>query len=150
MNGMEAITAMPWAEFGFPGSLRDKLVAAIVDGTKRSTTSLVVEYEFEQESLPCVGARQVVIDSAGEPVAVIETVAVETAALGSVPWSHVRDEGEGHASTTEWRAGHEVFWHSAEMRDYLEEPAFTVTDGTAVVLERFRVVELLHGGRPVA
>lgn len=36
--------------------------------------------------------------------------------------------------------GREHFWHGVEMREYLQDPAFTVTDGTVVVLERFRLV----------
>ena len=43
---------MKHAEFGFPGPLRDKLVAAILDGAKTSTTALVVEYEQDGEALP--------------------------------------------------------------------------------------------------
>lgn len=43
----------------------------------------------------------------------------------------------------EWRAGHEKFWHSREMREALGDSEFTVDDDTMVVAERFRVVELL-------
>lgn len=55
----------------------------------------------------------------------------------------MRDEGEGHTSVAEWRAGHEVFWHGEEMREALGDPLFTVDDGTMIVAERFRVVERL-------
>ena len=36
---------LPVAEFGFPGPLRDLHVAAILDGTKTTTTGLVADYE---------------------------------------------------------------------------------------------------------
>ena len=49
-------------------------------------------------------------------------------------------EGEGYTTIADWRAGHEEFWHSAELRKALEDPTFTVDDSTLVVLERFRVV----------
>lgn len=49
------------------------------------------------------------------------------------------DEGEGHTSVAEWRAGHERFWHGEEMRAALDDPEFTVHDGTPTVLERFRL-----------
>ena len=67
---------LPVVEFAFPGPLRDQLVAAILAGEKTTTSGLVVDYEHENEPLPVPGLRQVVVDSAGSPVAVIETTAV--------------------------------------------------------------------------
>ncbi len=55
------------------------------------------------------------------------------------------DEGEGYAGVAEWRAGHERFWGSAEMRAALGDADFAVDDTTPVVLERFRVVADLRG-----
>lgn len=133
--------SLPPAEFGSPGPLRDKLVAAILAGRKTTTTSLLAEYAIDNEPLPLVGQCQQVLDSRDRPVAVIQTVAVEQIALGNVPLAHVIDEGEGHTSIAAWRADHEMYWHSQDMRDYLGDPAFTVTDATIVVLERFRVID---------
>lgn len=132
---------LPVAEFAFPGALRDQLVAAIVAGGKTTTTGLVAEYEKEGAPLPEPGLRQVVVDSAGNPVAVIETTSVQVIRLGDVDLAHALGEGEGYASVAEWRAGHERFWHSAPMRDALGDPEFTVDDDTLVVAEVFRVVE---------
>lgn len=131
---------MPTMEFGFPGPLRDQLVAAILDGSKTSTTGLVVDYEHEGESLPEVGSRAVVVDSDDRPVAIIELTGVEVVPLAQVDLAHVVDEGEGDTSVAEWRANHETFWHSEEMRAALEDPEFTVDDETLAVLERFRLV----------
>ena len=58
-------------------------------------------------------------------------------------WAHARDEGEGYSTVAEWRAGHERFWHSEEMRNFLGDPLFAVNDDTMMVLERFRVTKLL-------
>jgi uncharacterized protein YhfF len=132
---------LPVAEFAFPGALRDQLVAAIVAGGKTTTTGLVAEYEKEGAPLPEPGLRQVVVDSAGNPVAVIETTSVQVMRLGDVDLAHALGEGEGYASVAEWRAGHERFWHSAPMREALGDPEFTVDDDTLVVAEVFRVVE---------
>ena len=127
-------------EFAFPGPLRDQLVAAILDGTKTTTTGLVDDYERDGEPLPRPGDREVVIDSAGEPVTVIETVAVRLLRLADVNLEHALGEGEGYASVADWRAGHEAFWHSDQMREYVGDPAFTVGDDTEVVALEFRVV----------
>jgi uncharacterized protein YhfF len=134
------LASMPRVEFAFPGPLRDQLVAAILNGSKTSTTGLVVDYEHEGEPLPEVGSRAVVIDSQDRPVAVIEVTSVRVVPLAQVDLAHVVDEGEGDTSVAEWRAGHEQFWHSEEMRAALEAPEFTVDDATLAVLERFRLI----------
>jgi uncharacterized protein YhfF len=72
---------LPVAEFSFPGPLRDQLVAAILVGAKTTTTGLVADYEHENEPLPGPGLRQVVVDSVGRRVAVIETTAVRVMRL---------------------------------------------------------------------
>lgn len=131
--------------FAFPGELRDQLVAAVLDGSKTSTTGVVADYEHEGEALPEVGEREVVVDSDGRPVAVIETTEVRLAPLRDVDLAHALDEGEGYDSVAAWRRGHEEFWHSPEMRAAMDDPGFTVDDDTPLVLQRFRVVADLRG-----
>lgn len=121
---------MPIAEFGFPGPLRDQLVTAIRNGTKTSTTSTLSEYTIGSEALPEVGERQIVIDTDGKPAAIIEISAVKRVRLSDVDLQHARDEGEGFESVEEWRRGHEEFWHGDEMRAYVGDPEFVVTDST--------------------
>jgi uncharacterized protein YhfF len=135
---------LPLSEFAFPGPLRDRLISAILDGRKVTTTSLALEYEIEREPLPSEGQRSVVVDSNNQPVCVIETVEVLIVPLGEVGYEHVVNEGEGHATVSDWRAAHENFWHSKEMTDSLGETTFVLGDATLVVLERFRVIERLR------
>jgi uncharacterized protein YhfF len=137
-----AIADLPTFEFAFPGPLRDKLVAAVLDGTKTATAGLLQGYEIDSESLPVVGTRAAVVDSAGRRVAVIEVTDVRVSRLGDVDVEHARAEGEGDESVAAWRAGHENYWHGADYRGWLRDPTFTVDDDTRVVLERFRLVAL--------
>ncbi|MET9305714.1 ASCH domain-containing protein [Streptomyces cellulosae] len=139
------VAALPTAEFAFPGPLRDRLVAAVLDGSKTATTGLVAEYEREGEPLPEVGDRSVLVDSGGRPVAVLEVTDVRVVPLARVDLAHAVDEGEGHGGVDEWRAGHERFWGGEEMRAALGDPDFAVDDATPVVPERFRVVADLRG-----
>ncbi len=132
---------LPVAEFAFPGPLRDQLVAAILSGEKTTTTGLLVGYERDGEPLPHPGLRQAVVDSAGHRVAVIETNAVRVVRLGDIDLAHAIGEGEGYSSVAEWRAGHELFWHSAEVRSELGDPVFTVDDDTLVVAQTFSLLE---------
>jgi uncharacterized protein YhfF len=128
-------------EFAFPGPLRDQLVAAILSGAKTTTSGLLIDYQRDDEPLPRPGDRWVVIDSAGEPVTLIEVTGVRVLRLADVDLAHAVGEGEGFATVADWRAGHEAFWHSDEVRADLGDPAFTVNDDTEIVAEEFRVVE---------
>ena len=127
-------------EFAFPGPLRDQLVAAIICGAKTTTSGLLIGYERDGEPLPHPGDRWVVIDSADEPVTLIEVVGVRVIRLADVDLAHAVGEGEGFGTVAEWRAAHEAFWHSDELRAELGDPAFTVNDDTRVVAEQFRVI----------
>ncbi|MEU7728417.1 ASCH domain-containing protein [Streptomyces sp. NPDC040724] len=128
---------------GFPGPLRDQLVAAVLSGAKTSTTGLLAEYEAEGEPLPEPGTRSLLVDSGERGVAVVEVTAVEVLRLGDVGLEHALDEGEGFASVAEWRTAHEDFWHGEPVRAAVGDPGFTVDDDTLVVAERFRVTERL-------
>jgi uncharacterized protein YhfF len=133
---------LPICEFAFPGSLRDELVAAVLRGEKTATSSLRHEYgPNSAEPLPEVGMRSVVVDSDGRSVAIIETVDVRVVRAGDVDEQFAIDEGEGFRSVADWRAAHERFWSSAAYRQ--DVGAVTVDDDTAVVCQRFRLIELL-------
>ena len=140
----EDLSTLPVAEFAFPGPLRDQLVAAILAGRKTTTTGLVAAFEHDGEPLPRPDQREVVIDSAGAPAAVIETTAVRVLRLADVDLAHALAEGEGYTSVAQWRAGHERFFHSGEMREAMDDPDFTVNDDTLVVAEEFRLVRRLR------
>ncbi|MDQ2851980.1 MAG: ASCH domain-containing protein [Actinomycetota bacterium] len=140
---MTDYSALPVCEFAFPGPLRDQLVAAVLDGSKTTTTAMLIGYEIDQEDLPVTGLQEVVIDSAESPVAVIEMTEVRQARLAEVDLQHAIDEGEGFTTVDQWRTGHEEFWHSQDLRDEMNDPHFTVNDDTVLVLQRFRLVARL-------
>jgi uncharacterized protein YhfF len=131
--------------FGDPGPLRDELTPLALSGAKTTTASLLVDFEMEGETLPEAGQRDVLIDSAGRPVAVVETISCRVCRLADVDDQHAIDEGEGYANATEFRVAHEEYWNSYidQVRAHLRDPAFVLSDDTPVVLERFRIVERL-------
>lgn len=138
---------LPAGEFAFPGELRDRLVAAILAGTKTTASFLYLELETDGEGLPAVGRREVVVDSDSRPAAVIEMTEVRVLPLAQVDRQHALDEGEGYSGTGDWRRGHEEFWHAPAYREAIGRPGFTVDDNTLVVTVRFRLIEDLRGGR---
>ena len=132
---------LPRFELAFPGPLRDRLVAAVLSGAKTATTGLREEYSRLNEPLPVTGRREVMIDSAGRTVAVVEMTDVQVVPLGEIDLAYAIAEGEGHTSVAEWRADHERFWCGAEMRKAIGE--VVIDDRTEVVAQRFRVAERL-------
>jgi uncharacterized protein YhfF len=134
---------LPLGEFGFPGPLRDRLVTAILAGEKVSTTGLLEEYRREGTPLGEPGDRELVVDSEGRRVAVIETTEVEVRRMGDVDLAFAMDEGEGFATIEEWREAHVRFFTSPEMTAALGDPPVLIDDDTLVVCIRFRVVERL-------
>jgi len=121
--------------------VRDLAVAAILAGTKTTTTGLVLAYERDGEPLPEAGQQFVVLDSGSRPAALIEMTEVRKVPIASIDLRHVLDDGD--ESVQQWRAAHEEYWHSAEMRELLGDPAFSVGDDTEVLAQRFRLVRPL-------
>ncbi len=132
-------------EFAFPGPLRDRLVASVLRGEKTATSSLLVEWEVEGDALPAVGEREAVVDSGGQPVAVIEVVAVEVIPLGDAHLDLALAEGEGFHSVAEWRASHERFWVEEVIPALPAGRREPLTTETQVVVERFRLVSERSG-----
>lgn len=144
-TGLDGLSRWGFAE---PGPLRHKLTAAALAGAKTTTSSLYVEYEIDGDPLPEVGSRQILIDSAEQPVAIVETVECRVVRLADVDDRHAIDEGEGYRDAAAFRVAHERYWNGylEPLRVGLADPTFRLTDDTLVVAERFRIVELLDPG----
>ena len=134
---------LPRLELADPGPARDEVVAAILAGRKTTTTGLVLEYERAGSAFPAPGQQFVVIDSDRRPAALIEMTEVRQVPIAGIDLRHVLDDGD--ESVGQWRAAHEEYWHSAETREALGDPDFTVGDDTVVLAQRFRLVRALAG-----
>jgi uncharacterized protein YhfF len=143
-------TGLPRWGFAEPGPLRDELTAFALAGTKTMTASLLVDYAIDGDTVPVAGQLDVLVDSDGRDIAIVETISCRIARLADVDDQHAIDEGEGYADAAEFRVAHERYWNGYLdlIREGLRDPAFELTDDTLVVLERFRIVERLDGERP--
>jgi uncharacterized protein YhfF len=137
-----ALAALPRWGFADPGPLRDELTALALAGTKTTTAGLLVEFELDGDAVSEPGAREILLDSADRPVAVVETVESPVKRLVDVDDAHAIGEGEGYANATEFRLDHERFWNSYidDLRRRLGDPSFALTDDTLIVCQRFRIV----------
>jgi uncharacterized protein YhfF len=135
--------------FAYPGPLRDELTALALAGTKTTTAGLYAESVAEGEVMPGPGDREVLLDSAERPVAIVETVETRVVRLADVDDRHAIDEGEGWANAAEFRTAHEDFWNSSidDLRGLIG-PDFAIDDDTLVFLQRFRIVERLDPDAP--
>ena len=115
---------------GYPRTaLRRTLVEAVLRGEKTATSGL----HDEQEPLPRVGERSLLLGYDDEPVAVLETTEVRVLRVADVELDFARDEGEGFETVADWRRTHEEFWADEQ-----------IDDETLIVAERFVVVERLE------
>ena len=99
-------------EIGTPGAMRQRLNGLILDGRKRATAGLLIDYVRDDQELEVVGEHLALVDDDLRQIAVVEVVRVDTVPFGEVSWKFAQTEGEGDASLEEWRAGHLRFWTS--------------------------------------
>jgi len=131
---------MEAVRFAFPGPDRDRLVDAVLKGEKTAASSLLAEWLLDDQELPAVGDRREVLDSGENPVAVIETTAVDVIRIGDVDLTLAREEGEGFESVAGWREAHERFWTEEVMPRVPESMAGPLNDDAKIVVVRFRLV----------
>jgi uncharacterized protein YhfF len=135
---------LPVLELAFPGPLRDSGVAAIVAGEKTALTGLLQILEHAGEPVPEPGQRFSVIDSMGQPAAVIELTEVRVVPISTVDDEYARAEGRGYADAADWRRAHEEFFCSAGVAEFLGAMP-VISDDTLVVTERFRLIKAEAG-----
>jgi len=124
-----AAAGLPRWSFGDSPAMADRLLALVLTGAKTATC-----WDARDGTpIPHVGARSVVLDGAGNPRVVVETVEIEQRRFDRVDAAIAADEGEGDRSLAFWRAAH---------RDYFERQGHFAPD-MPVWCERFRIVERL-------
>lgn len=136
-NQLPTIDEIPIGEYAFPGSMRDALVSAILDGRKTATTSLFVEFDCDESEVEGVGAREAVVDSHGNIVCVTVNTKVEIIPLKAVTLEHAINEGEGFTTLEEWHEAHMKFWRSQEFIDYIGQ--VDLSDDALLVYQTFEI-----------
>ena len=118
-------------EIGSPGAMRGRLNQLILDGHKRATAGLLLEYVRENEELELEGEFLALVDDDTRRIATVVVVDVVTVPFIEVPWAFAQAEGEGDESLEGWRVGHRRFW-TAEGEN--------IDDQTPVVLIWFELM----------
>lgn len=141
----ESYDGIPVGEFAYPGPLRDKLVSAILSGQKTATSSLKATYDSAGEPIPIPGRREIVIDSANQPVCVIEYTKVECLKIADISDEFIQAEGEGFTGKKQWLQAHKDFWESSQYAaEYANQTA--IDDDTLIVCEFFKLIHIFTNG----
>jgi len=82
----------------------------VLDGRKRATAGLLWAFEVERKPLPRPGDLSVVTRWSGQPLCVIETLAVDLVPFDDVTAEFAATEGEGDGSLAFWRQGHTEYF----------------------------------------
>ena len=117
--------------FGDSPDLADKLLALVLAGAKTATCGAVRDYGPGRDAMPEVGRRDIVLDGAGNPAAVIETVSLDIRRFADVPEDFALAEGEGDFAA--WRSAHIAYF----------ERNGGWSEDLELVCERFRLIEEL-------
>ena len=120
--------------FGSGEQIANELLALVLEGKKRATSSSLWAYEKGGDPLPKPGDLSIVTDFAGEPYCVIETTAVTILPFCEMSYEICSREGEDEVLET-WQRAHESCF-AAEGR----ELGFDFTPEMPVVFEDFEVV----------
>jgi uncharacterized protein YhfF len=129
--------ASPPEAWGFGDSppMADELGRLVMAGIKTATCSALWEVEAEASPLPRAGDLSIVLDGAGQPLCLIETVEVFVRAYNEVDAAFAYAEGEGDRSLDYWRAAHRSFFTRT-----LPTVGLQFDETMPLVCERFRVV----------
>lgn len=119
--------------FGDSPAMADELLALVLAGTKTATCGALRDFGPGKAEPPVVGRRDVVLDGAGRPAAIIETIEVTIRRFSEMDEQFAYDEGEGFRTLAHWRDGH---------RDFFERNGGWSED-MELICERFRLVEAL-------
>jgi uncharacterized protein YhfF len=117
--------------FGSGPQQADELLAFVTRGTKRATAGASLELSQLDDPLPAVGQLWGLLDGAGEPRYVAETIDVVPGRLDEVTPAFAWDEGEDDGTLESWWEGHRRWGVQLGVAD---------PDRLEVLFERFRVV----------
>ncbi len=116
-------------------NLADELAALITSGIKTATCSSLWEWEIQQEALPQIGLKTIVLNSQNKPMCMVETTEVTIRKFQDVDADFAYDEGESDRSLETWREAHWQYFTRVlkpfDMQPTLEMP---------LVCERFKVI----------
>jgi uncharacterized protein YhfF len=112
--------------FGDGPDLADELALLVVLGRKRATCWAASDGQLTE-----VGKQMVMLDGAGQPRAVVETVELTLRRFDEVDATFACDEGEDDRTLASWRKAHRIYFSRRSQ----------FSENMLLWCERFRVLE---------
>ncbi len=106
-HNLPAGTKVDAWSFGYSEKDADELAELVKRDIKTATTS---EYVPGDEDIPKVGDWNIILDSQGKPVCVVQDKVVEIIPYNQISAEHAYHEGEGDRSYQYWRTVHDQFF----------------------------------------
>ena len=91
-------------QVGFTPALADAGALYILDGSKRTTSSLMWEYEQSGRAPPETGSMSILLDGLCKPVAIVESTRVQILAFEAVDADFCKAYAESDGSKEAWLA----------------------------------------------
>ena len=104
-NGDEAWRSLDQFSFGDSPELADELAELVLAGKKRATCSAASDGPSTE-----IGKRMVMLDGAGRPRAIVETVELAQRRFDEVDEAFAFDEGEDTRTLSSWRKAHRNYF----------------------------------------
>ncbi|MFN3707214.1 ASCH domain-containing protein [Microcella sp.] len=121
--------------FGDSPAMANELLGLVLEGTKRATAALLVEFAVWGEQPPRIGSHWIACDGTGAPRVVVRSRELRLATFDEVDERFAFDEGEDDRTLASWRDAHRRYWErTAAARGDTWSP------DQQIVLERFAVV----------
>lgn len=121
--------------FGDSPQMAEELGALIASGVKTATCSALWEWQAEGNPIPAPGLTSIILNGAGEPLCIIETIEVNIRRYDEVDADFARAEGEGDLSLGFWREAHKKFFSRV-----LPKFGREFSEDMPLVCERFQVI----------
>ena len=115
-------------------AIADDLLARVLCGRKRATSSTVIAYEQEGEPMPTVGSYAVVLNAAGAPRCVIRVEQVDIYPFNEMTFDVIREEGEDDCLET-WQEAHKQFFTADGV-----QLGYAFAEDMPILFERFSMV----------
>lgn len=122
-------------KFGDSPEMADELLGLILSGEKTATCSSLWEWEYDNEKIPHVGMKSLILNGKNEPKCIIETTDVIIKNYCDVDEDFANAEGEGNKSLEYWRDSHKSFFTRSLPRIDME-----FREDMPLVCEKFKVV----------
>ena len=124
---------MAW-HFGGGDDMADRLVRQVQRGQKTATSSLLWVYHADPDkSVSQAGDMHILLNSAGDPVCIVETTRTDVEPFSNITEAFARAEGDG--TLENWR---EI--HTAYFTDVCEKIDREFSEDIPVLCEYFKLV----------